>query len=109
MPSPPKKPLCRAGGAALLRSWGKYQRAGAGGVTGGPKLQTHPLHSFTLLFFRGKAGFDSAAPAVTWGELRVVGPPALAPAKVHQAQMSGENDERWGGIPLLHGCDTTKF
>lgn len=33
---------------------------------------------------------------VTWageGELWVVGPPKVAPAKVHQAQLSGEGDE----------------
>lgn len=51
-PSPPENPMCRAGSAALLMNWGKYQPAGALWLTWGPKLQT-PL-SFALLFLCGE-------------------------------------------------------
>jgi len=74
------------------------------GADTSPRLLGDPLEtpsckprcSFALLSFRGDVGFYSAVPVVTGAgedKLWVVGPPKVAPAKVHQAQLSGGNDE----------------
>lgn len=95
-PSPPENPVCLAGSTVLLMNRGKYQPAGVRWLTQGPKLQTPP--QFRSAFLLWWSAFYNAVPAVTWtgeSELWVVGPSKVAPAKVHQAQLSGEDDEWW--------------